>query len=73
MSLSEKFEAGKASLCHTLDFTAIAVGLGTFIGWLPDIAAFLTVVYIGVRIYNEVMKARDFSKRRKLEFGEEGD
>lgn len=73
MSLLDRMEAVKSSACYTLDFTAIAVGISAFVGWLPDVAAFLTVVYIGVRIYNEVMKARDFSRRRKIEFGEEGD
>lgn len=73
MSIAEKIDNMRSATSNTLDFTAIAVALGTFVGWLPDIAAFLTVVYIGVRIYNELMKARDFAKRRKLEFGEEGD
>lgn len=37
---------------HAIDVAAGTTGLGAFIGWLPDIAAFLTIIWLSFRIYD---------------------
>lgn len=37
---------------HLLDFLSISVAVGTLVSFLPSLAALLTVVWTGLRIYD---------------------
>jgi len=37
---------------HLLDFLSISVAVGTLVSLLPSIAALLTIVWTGLRIYD---------------------
>lgn len=53
------------TIAKSLDVGAVAVVLGVAFGWVPQIAAILTVLWLGVRLYNEVMTA--VYRRRRVE------
>lgn len=38
---------------HTLDGAAVITAATTFLGVLPDIAALLSIIWLGLRIANE--------------------
>lgn len=39
---------------HLLDFLSISVAVGTLVNFLPSLAALLTIVWTGLRIYDWV-------------------
>lgn len=41
---------------HVLDAAAIANVVATIVGWLPAIAALLSIVWTGIQIYNYLKK-----------------
>lgn len=36
---------------HVVDLVSISATLGALIGWLPSVAAFLTIIWTAIRIY----------------------
>jgi len=34
-----------------IDTVAVSGGVATYLGWLPDVAALLTIVWLGIRIW----------------------
>lgn len=46
------------------DVTGIAITAGAFVGMLPDIAAFLSVVWLVIRIYECATVQNWLAKRR---------
>ncbi len=46
-------------LKHSGDGGAVAVAVATFMSWLPDIAALLSVVWLGLRIYESIQNLRN--------------
>lgn len=49
---------------HALDAVSIATVISALMGWLPAIAAGLTVVWTGIRIY-ETRTVQKWAKKRK--------
>lgn len=45
------------SLKATADLASVAAIFAVFMNWLPNLAALLTVAWLGVRLYNEIMTA----------------
>lgn len=45
------------SIYHMLDVSSVGVIVGVLLGWMPNLAAVLTVLWLGARLYNEVMVA----------------
>lgn len=40
-----------------LDLSSVGVVLAVLMGWMPQMGAALTVLWLGARLYNEVMTA----------------
>ena len=51
---------------HAADASAIAILIATLANWLPGIAALLTVLWLAVRLYNEIMTTIDRRRRLKM-------
>lgn len=49
---------------YTLDTLSVGALIGTLAGWLPAIASLLTVIYMTLRIANEIENWRDRRGRR---------
>jgi hypothetical protein len=49
---------------HIIDGISLAAALATFVGWLPSIAAALSIVWTCLRIY-ETKTVQGWVKRRK--------
>lgn len=47
-----------------LDIFSISTLVGTLVGWLPDIASFLTVLWCLIRLY-ETQTVKDWLFKRK--------
>ena len=41
---------------YTLDVASVANVIATIIGWLPAIAALLSIVWLGIQIYDRFKK-----------------
>lgn len=50
---------------HVGDAVSISAIVATLIGWLPHIAALLTVIWSVVRIYNEILDSQIKRKQKK--------
>lgn len=46
------------NVLHTLDASAIGVTVATLFGWLPNIAALLSVIYLLMRMYETYLSIR---------------
>ena len=44
---------------HSGDGGAIAVAIATFLSWLPDVAALLSVIWLSLRIYECIQNIRN--------------
>lgn len=49
---------------QAIDTLAVGGGVATFIGWLPDVAAVLTIIWLAIRIWEsetvqKVVNGRD--------------
>ena len=55
------------SLKHGGDGGAVVVAVGTFMSYLPNVAALLSVVWLSLRIYETVLNLRDRKKAAKDE------
>ncbi len=55
------------------DAASIGTIVATLVGWLPSVAAALTIVWTLFRIYNEVLDSRIKKKVLKDEQGRQGD
>lgn len=62
-------------LKHVVDASTIGWLVAIFMGILPNIGAVLTVVWLGVRLHNEVMVAvyRRREHKAKLAVGSDGE
>lgn len=49
-----------------LDVTSIGTVIATIVGWFPHIASFLTIVWMGIRVY-ETDTVQRWLRRRKKE------
>lgn len=49
---------------HVIDAGAIGGGVAAFAGWLPDIAAGLSIIWLAVRVYETILNIR--LKRKEL-------
>lgn len=49
------------------DLGAIGGTVAILAGWLPSLAAVLTVAWLAVRLYNEVAKAIYWHRKRKVD------
>lgn len=47
---------------NTLDASAVGIVIATLFGWLPNIAALLSVIWLAMRIYSTYL---DIQKQRK--------
>lgn len=47
---------------HLLDFVSISVAVGTLVSLLPSLAALLTIVWTGLRIYDWIEARRQGRK-----------
>lgn len=50
---------------HTLDVASIATMLGALMGWLPSVAAGVTIIWTGIRIYETKTVQKLLKKRNK--------
>jgi len=50
---------------HLLDATSIFTAIGTLLSWLPQIAALITIIWTGIRIY-ETKTVQAWLWRRKV-------
>ena len=41
---------------YTLDAAAVANVVATIVGWLPAIAALLSIIWLGIQIYDRLKK-----------------
>lgn len=55
--MMEKFQ-------NAMDWTAFSVWIAAFVGWLPHIAAVLSIIWVALRIYLTVLEIRE--KQRSL-------
>lgn len=46
----------------TLDFSAVGVAVATFFGWLPQVAALLSVIWLVLRIYETWVSIQKIKK-----------
>jgi len=53
------------SLKATADLASVAAIFAVFMNWLPNLAALLTVAWLGVRLYNEIMTGVYRSRQSK--------
>ena len=58
-----------AVLKHTADYLAVTITVATFTQWLPPIAAALTIVWTGIRIY-DYFENRYLKKKNKKDEGD---
>lgn len=49
------------------DLTAVGVVVGTLAGWLPHIAAFFTILWTALRVY-EIITGQPFSQSRVAQY-----
>ena len=49
---------------HAVDAVAVGTTVGTFFGWLPEIAALFTIIWTGIRIW-ETATVQGLMKRLK--------
>lgn len=47
----------RETLFGALDTASVGVVISVLLGWMPSLAAVLTVLWLGARFYNEVMTA----------------
>lgn len=50
---------------HIIDLGALGSAIAIISGWVPAVTAVLTLIWIAIRIYNEMATARDNYLRRK--------
>jgi hypothetical protein len=39
-----------------LDWSAVGAAVGTIAGWLPPLAALLSIVWLGIQIFDRLMR-----------------
>ena len=50
---------------HVGDAVSVSAVVATLIGWLPHIAAILTIAWSVIRIYNETLESQIKRKQKK--------
>ena len=55
---------------HTIDAVAVGTTVGTFFGWLPEVAAIFTIIWTGIRIW-ETATMRSLTGRQQKEADDE--
>lgn len=53
-------------LMKAMDYGAVGVAVSTFFGWMPSIAAFLSVVWLVPRILTQIEEYR-LKRRERIE------
>lgn len=48
MTLTDHIDTG---IKHFMDWLSLSAALGSIMGWLPEIGAFLPIVWYGIKIY----------------------
>lgn len=43
---------------HALDWAAVGTAIATLAGWLPNIAAFFSIVWLSMQMYDWIKKHR---------------
>lgn len=53
-----KNDPGTEQILKTLDYGAIGVTVSTLLGWLPHVAAILSIVWLVYRIKTQILETR---------------
>jgi hypothetical protein len=68
--MKDFFDGLSESIKHTMDAISIVTVVGTLMNLLPSVAAVLTIVWTGIRIY-ETETIQGFFNRKKKDAGDE--
>lgn len=58
---------------HIVDLSAVGLAIATFFGWLPNIAALLTVIWMVLRIYEAYLMIKQHRARLNKDGNDEPD
>ena len=64
------FDGLSEGVKHTMDAISVVTVVGTLMNLLPSVAAILTIVWTGIRIY-ETKTIQEFFNRKKKDAGNE--
>lgn len=62
MSITDHLDSG---FKHLMDWLSISTAFGAFMGWLPEIAAVMPIVWYGIKIYETKTVRKILGKKGK--------